>query len=98
MLEQISSPPAATSSNPIYTPATVGDVGCVPDPVHEIGPHVIALVVRVELFYVREAEAFPLTHVNKSRFVVTKHCCKIDFIGWCLRRYQFHLRRLNLAP
>ena len=37
----------------------------VPDPVHEMGPHAIPLVVRVELFNVRDAEAFPLTCILK---------------------------------
>ena len=69
MREHISIPPAAALSNPIYTPATVGAVGFVPDPEHEIGPHVILLVVRVELFNVREAEAFPFTSMLKSLFV-----------------------------
>ena len=60
-LQDISIPPATEESNPINTPATDGVVGFIPVPVHEIGPHVIALVVRVELFNVREGEALPLT-------------------------------------
>ena len=60
-LRQISIPPAAALSNPIYPPAANGTVGLVDDPVHEMAPHVIALVVRVDFFNVREAEAFPLT-------------------------------------
>ena len=40
----------------------------VPDPVHEMGPHVIALFVRVELFNVRDAEAFPITCIFKVLF------------------------------
>ena len=88
LLQQISIPPAAALSNPTYTPAADGWVGFVPDPVHEMGPHVIPLVVRVELFNVRDAEAFPLTcifkvivvHCNKSPLVVTKHCCKINIL------------------
>ena len=69
VLQQISIPPAAELSNPTYTPAKVRCVGFVPDPVHEMGPHVIALVVRVELFNVRDAEAFPLTGFLKSLLV-----------------------------
>ena len=46
-LRQISIPPAAALSNPIYPPAANGTVGLVDDPVHEMPPHVIALVVRV---------------------------------------------------
>ena len=69
MIEQISIPPKAALSNPIYTPAGDGAVGCVPDPVHKMGAHVIPLVVEVELFNVREAEAFPLTCTFKSLFV-----------------------------
>ena len=69
LLQQISIPPAAELSNPTYTPATDGWVGFVDDPVHEMAPHVIALVVRVELFNVRDAEAFPLTCILKSLFV-----------------------------
>ena len=61
-------PPGAALSNPIYTPAGDGTAGFLDDPVHEMAPHVIALVVRVELFNVREAEAFPLT------LIVKKHC------------------------
>ena len=61
LLQQISIPPVAEVSNPRYTPAAVGDNCFVPVPVHEIGPHVIALVVRVELFNVRDAETLPLT-------------------------------------
>ena len=60
-LTHISIPPAAALANPTYTPATDGAVGCVDDPVHEMAPHVIALVVRVELFNVGEAAAFPLS-------------------------------------
>ena len=48
VLQQISIPRAAELSNPRYTPAADGWVGFVPDPVHEMGPHVILLVVRVE--------------------------------------------------
>ena len=59
LLVHISKPPAATLAIPIYEPATVGVVGFVPDPVHEMGPHVIPLVVRVELVNVREGDAFP---------------------------------------
>ena len=44
-LKQISIPPAAELSNPIYTPATDGIVGFVDDPVHEMAPHVIALII-----------------------------------------------------
>ena len=54
-------PPAAALSNPTYTLAVDGWAGFVPDPVHEMGPHVIALVVNVELFKVRVGDAFPLT-------------------------------------
>ena len=52
-------PPADALPMPIYTPAAVGTVGFVPDPVHSMGPRVKPLVVKVELFNVREAEAFP---------------------------------------
>ena len=46
----------------MYTPAAVGTVVFVVVPEHEImAPHVILFVVRVELFNVREGEAFPLT-------------------------------------
>ena len=62
-LSQMSIPLAAALSNPIYTLAADGVVGLVPDTVHEMGPPVILLVVTVELFNVREAEAFPLTCV-----------------------------------
>jgi hypothetical protein len=55
--------------NPIYTPATIGVVGFVLDPVHEMGPHVIPLVVSVELFNARAVEAFPFTCILKSLFV-----------------------------
>ena len=54
-LQQISTPPAAELSNPTYTPATDGTVGCVDDPVHEMAPPVIALVVRVELLMLEMA-------------------------------------------
>ena len=69
LLQHISIPPVAEVPNPRYTPAVVGDNCCVLVPVHEIGPHVIALVVRVELFNVRDAEAFPLTCILKSLLV-----------------------------
>ena len=69
MLAQISISPVELLSNPIYTPAVVGVGGFVPDPSHQIGPHVIALVVRVELVNVREVEAFPLTCILISLFV-----------------------------
>ena len=49
-LTQIVMPPAAALSNPIHTPAADGTVGLVDDPVHEMAPHVIALVVRVDFF------------------------------------------------
>ena len=63
-------PPGAALSNPIYTPAGDGTAGFLDDPVHEMAPHVIALVVRVELFNVREAEAFPLTFIFKKTLFV----------------------------
>ena len=69
LLQQIALPLAAEVSNPRHTPAVVGDNCFVHVPVHEITPHVIALVVRVELFYVRYAEAFPVTCILKSLFV-----------------------------
>ena len=53
--------PAAALSILIYTPAAVGAVGFVPDPAHAMGPRVIPLVVNVELFNVKEAEACRLT-------------------------------------
>ena len=64
-LQQISIPTAVELSNPTYILAVDGWVGFVPDPAHEIGPHVILLVVRVELFDVRDADAFPLTCILK---------------------------------
>ena len=82
-------PPGAALSNPIYTPAGDGTAGFLDDPVHEMAPHVIALVVRVELLNFREAEEFPLTCilriivcrvVNKSPFVIIKHCYKIHIL------------------
>ena len=60
-IEQISIPPDDDKSMPMYTPTAVGTVVFVPDSVHEMGPHVIALVVRVVLFNVRDAKAFPVT-------------------------------------
>ena len=61
-LEQISIPPDDDEPNPMYTPAAVGTVVFVVVPEHDImAPHVILFVVRVELFNVREGEAFPLT-------------------------------------
>ena len=69
LLQQISIPPAAALSNLIYTPATVGCVGCVVDPVHEMAPHAILLIVRVELFIVRDADALPCTCILISLFV-----------------------------
>ena len=68
-LQHISIPPAAALSNPTNTPANDGWVGFVPDPVHEMGPHDIPLVVRVDLFNVRDAEAFPLTCILKSLLI-----------------------------
>ena len=65
-------PPAAALPMPIYTPAAVGIVGCVPDPVHAMGPRVIPLVVNVELLNVREAAAFPLT--CSLTIIVLLHC------------------------
>jgi hypothetical protein len=47
LLAHISFPPAEALANPINTVAVVGVVGFVPDPVHEMGPRVILLVVRV---------------------------------------------------
>ena len=66
---QISFLPGAALSKPIYTPAADGVVGFVHYPVREMGPHVLLLVVTVELFDVREAEAFPLTCILKSLYV-----------------------------
>ena len=65
VLEQISIPPDDNEPMPMYTPPAVGTVVCVPDPMHEMGPHVKALVVRVKLFNVRDAEACPLTYICK---------------------------------
>ena len=82
-------PPADALPMPIYTPAAVGTVGFVPDPVHSMGPRVIPLVVKVELFNVREAEAFPLTCilkvivcrvVNKAPCVGFRQFCKIHIL------------------
>ena len=61
LLAQTSIPPAAEVSIPIYTPATDGVVELVTDPVHGMGPHVIRLVVILELVPAREGEAFPFT-------------------------------------
>ena len=69
LVQQISSPRVAALSNPVYTPAAFGTAGFLLDPVHEMGPHVILLVVNVELFNVGEAEACPLTCILKSLFV-----------------------------
>ena len=69
VLQQISIPPAAELSNPTYTPATDGAVGCVVVPEHEMATHVILLVVRVELINVRDADALPFTCILKSLFV-----------------------------
>ena len=68
-LEHISIPLDDDEPMPMYTPAAVGTVVLVPDPAHEMGPHVIALVFRVELFNVRDAEAFPLTSILRSLLV-----------------------------
>ena len=57
LLQQIAIPPAAELSNPTDTLAADGWVGFVLDPVHEMGPHVIALVVNVVLFSVRDGDA-----------------------------------------
>ena len=79
LLEQISIPPAEALYNPINTPATDGAVGFVVVPEHEMAPHVILLVARVELCNVREAGAFQFAcnlkiivcHiVNQSPFVL----------------------------
>ena len=66
VLTQMFIPPAAALSNPIYTPAVDGTVGFVDDPVHEMAPHVVAWVVRVELFNLRDTEAFPFTCILKN--------------------------------
>ena len=73
-LTQISISPAAALSNPKYTPAADGVVGFVPYPVHEMGPYVIRLVVRVELFNVREAEALSINMHFKNHCL--SHCKK----------------------
>ena len=44
--EHMSIAPAATLSNPIYTPAVLGAVGVVVEPEQEMAPHVILLVAR----------------------------------------------------
>ena len=69
LLQQLSIPQAVSQSNLIYTPATVGCVGFVVDPAHEMAPHVILLVVRVKLFNVRDAHALPFTWILISLFV-----------------------------
>ena len=71
VLQHISIPRAAELSNPRYTLAADGWVGFVPDPVHEMGPHVIPLVVEVELFNVRDSEALPLTCISNH---CLSHC------------------------
>ena len=68
LLQHISIPPAAALSNPTYTLAIDGTDGFVDDPVHEMAPDVKALVVRVELFNVTDAEAFPLACILQSLF------------------------------
>ena len=73
LLVQISIPPAAELSNPIYTLAVVGVVGFV-DPLHELGPHVISLVVRVDLFNVRGGNVVPFTRMQISMFVAAFEC------------------------
>ena len=69
LLQHISITPAAVLSNPTYTLAADGWVGFVPAPVHEMGPHVISLVVRIDFFNVRDAETFPFTCVLNSLLV-----------------------------
>ena len=66
LLQQISISPAAEFSNPTYTPTAVGWVGFAYDAVHEMGPHVIALVDNVVLFNVRDGDAPLLTYILKS--------------------------------
>ena len=75
LLQQISIPPAAALSNPIYTPAVDGCYGFVPGPVHEMGKHVIPLIVRVELFNVKDAEAILFTCILKSLLVEYMYVC-----------------------
>ena len=70
LLQQISIPPAAELANPTYTPAAGGCVGFTADPVHAMGPHVIALVVNVVLFNVRDGDALLLTYILKSLLYV----------------------------
>ena len=54
-------PPDDNASNPMCTQTAVGSVVFVVVPEHDMAPHVILFVVRVVLFNVRDAEAFPLT-------------------------------------
>ena len=61
LLAQISLTPVAELSSPIYTPAGDGVVVFAPDPVHEMGPHGMPLVVRLELVNVNEGEVCPFT-------------------------------------
>ena len=62
-------PPDDDESIPRYTPTAVGNVVFVVVTEHDMGPHVILLAVRVELFNVRDGEAFPLTCILKSLLV-----------------------------
>ena len=62
---QISIPPVAALSNPIYTPLDVGVVGFTVGPEQYIAPDVILLVVRIESVTVREGEPFPFTCILK---------------------------------
>ena len=57
----------AFSIQAMYPPA--GCVGFVPDPEHAMAPHATLLVVRIKLFIVRDAEAFPLTCILNSSLV-----------------------------
>ena len=49
-------PHAAALSIPIYTPTNVGVVVFVPDPAHEMAPHVMSLFVNVEFATVHDGD------------------------------------------
>ena len=66
----MSTPPAEELSITIYTRVAPGVVGYVFDSVHEMAPHVILLVVKVELSNAKEGDACPLIRIIKSLLVV----------------------------
>ena len=66
LLAQISIPPADALSIPIDTPSNVGVVVFVTDPMHEMAPHYILLVVSVELLTDNEGDTCPFACMFKS--------------------------------